>query len=295
MIPTDPSLRPLAERLAESLEKVYSRSRSYAPAVASPPSCAEHHPEGVRHLRGHLAYGSYGPSKNQPLYRDNAKPEMGRIFRTQKRLELIARMENAGIPESQMAQMLCISLPRLRQLKRSKDYLKARVKITLGLIIDQDLALAETREQRREVLTSLLPPALQVIANAVQRPPSCFAEHKLQVEVAQDILDREGTYAKISRSEVRPVEHFNWDAGGEAAREIVQIISQNQDPAMSYTGDVSIRAAQLIEITKAFSTSGTITPEEQQSALRTVEAEGAAALAEHGEDEAAPPEGWAKR
>ena len=198
-------------------------------------------------------------------------------------------MENAGIPETQMALMLCISLPRLRQLKRSSSYLKARVKITLGLIVDHDLMLQETREQRREMLTQLLPPALQVIANAVQRPPTCFAETKLQVEVAQDILDREGTYAKISRSEIKPVEHFDWESVDGVAKQIIHLVRNTsgseaarpplgppyagaESPAsQSEPSAISIRAARLIEITRQFSASGVITAEEQQTALRTID------------------------
>lgn len=285
---------PLVQRLVDSLDRVM-RERS-APAKPAPKVPLEQDPQTMqasvnslidqpqpiddRINLEHLDYGGTGPSKAQPIYRHNCKPALGTTFRSQKRLELLVRLENAGIPDSQISSMLSISVPRVRQLKRSKDYLRARIKITHGLILDQELALEQIKEQRRDILREMLPPALQVIANCVNTRPTCFAEQRLQVTVAQDILDREGTYAKVSRSEVKPVDHFDWEPTDASASEIVQLMR-----ASIGTGETTVRIAEgrtakLIEISKAFTAGSNISPEEAIASAKMLE-------------DAEPPEGWA--
>lgn len=238
----------------------------------------------------HLPYGGL-PSPTQPRYRMRCQPQAGVTFKTQRRLELLVRLENAGVSDSQCASMLSISVPRVRQLKRSKDYLRARIKITHGLILDQDLALSQIATQRRDILREMLPPALQVIANAVSTRPSCFAEAKLQVSVAQDILDREGTFAKISRSEVKPVEHFDWESTDATASQIVSLMRGAIGPDGTTVRMGETHSARLIEISKAFTAGSNISPEEAIAAAKMLDAAGPENSTESGVP--APPEGWA--
>jgi hypothetical protein len=170
--------------------------------------------------------------------------------------------------------MLAISVPRLRTIKRSSDYLKARVAITHGIILDTESQLADIKEQRKEILTQMLPPALRVIANAVNQPPTSFPERVLQVKVAQDILDREGTFAKISRSEIRPAEGFNWASSEHSAREVISVIRgvrTSREAVELNSSEQSLETARLIEITKAFATGKTITSEADSLAQRVLE------------------------
>jgi len=173
--------------------------------------------------------------------------------------------------------MLSISIPRLRSIKRSSDYLKARVAITHGIIIDTEGALADIKEQRKEMLTQMLPPALRVIANAVCQPPTSFPERALQIRVAQDILDREGTYAKISRSEIKPVDRFDWESTEHSAREVISIVRGHTEFAAVAAGSPlassahSLEAQRLIEITKAFSAGQMVTPSGAESAMKVIE------------------------
>lgn len=291
--------KPLVERLAEALDRAVQNSApipqqlvreakiaSMQAPISQPIDQAsaklqDRVQDNEPSTLGHLHYGGTGPSAAQPLYRHNAKPEAGKIFRTQKRMELIVRLENAGVSESQMAQMLCVSVPRVRQIKRSREYLKARIKITQGLIVDHDLMLEQTRDQRREILRNLLPPALQVIANAVMNPPSGIFEKRMQVQVAQDILDREGTFAKISRAEIKPVERFDWESEEASAAEVIKLMQSGVGAP-----GTTIRAAKLIEISQAFSSGSNIDPGE---AAKMVDSLGA--MPEPREPD--PPEGWA--
>lgn len=235
-------------------------------AVASPSAPVG----GFKHGDGTLYYG--GTPANTP-YLTGCKPSAQTTFRKQKRFELIARMENAGLPEAQMAPMLGLSISRLKSIKQRPEYLKARMAITLGIIIDTDASLEQIREQRKAFLVQMLPPALQVIANVVNTPPANFGEKRLQVAVAQDILDREGTYAKISRTEVKPVEHFDWETSDAAAASALSVIKGTLRVSQSEEAgeDARQRIEKIIEITSHFSAGKTPSPEAQQEALRALE------------------------
>jgi methyl-accepting chemotaxis protein len=190
------------------------------------------------------------------------------MFKKTKKLEMLVRMENAGLTIHTIAAMLCVSTNRIIQIKKSPDYLIARMKITHGLILDQDMSLATIKEQRREMMTQLLPAALQVLANEIQRPTNTLAERKHQAAVAQDLMDREGTFAKISKTEVKPVDEFSFGMMDAESKKVIDTIKQIAPPA---PGAEEIRAT--IEENIEFTNGRTINTTEQQAALSELEEE----------------------
>lgn len=190
------------------------------------------------------------------------KPQKDADFRKQKRLETIIRLENAAMPQQAIAAMFCISIHRLRRIKESPEYLIARMKITHGIIVEHQASIEQIREQRKEMLTQLLPPALQVLANELQTAGGTLAERKLKTEIARDILDREGTFAKVSRTEIKPVENFDFEKADAASAEIMRALKAAALPTHS---------SETIEANIAFSNSRTLSAVDQQEALASLE------------------------
>lgn len=212
----------------------------------------------------------YGGSISIKTGRLGAKTAAAATFRKVKRLELMVRLENAGIPDTAAAAMLVISVPRLRHIKKSPEYLQARMKITHGLVIDYDGSLAQIKSQRREMLTQMLPHALQVLANEIQRPAISLAERKHQTAIAQDIMDREGLFAKISKTEIKPVDEFTSDAMDAESAKLISIAKK-----YAPTADQSDSVRAAIESNIEFANGRTINSVEQQKALTDLEAEAA--------------------
>jgi len=167
--------------------------------------------------------------------------------------------------------MLNISVPRLRYLKKMPEYLIVRMRITHGIILDQDAKMEEIREQRKELLIQLLPPALQTLANTLLTQPQNHAERKLQVDVAKDVLDRSDIFAKVSRTEIKPVSFFDFEKTDKDSSEVMSVIKSAAPAAL----DTSIKAT--LEAHTAF-TSGSeaLSEDEQQEALVELEKEGEA-------------------
>jgi hypothetical protein len=220
----------------------------------------------------------YGGTLNTGTAALGPKPSAGKQFKTQKRFETIVRLENAGFSEAASAAMLCISVPRLRYLKKQPDYLIVRAKLTHGIIIDWDKELSVIKEQRKEILTNALPPALRCLMEELQRPAITLAERRHQTQVAQDLLDREGTFAKISRAEIKPVDHFEFEKYDKASQGIIAALTATAaPPQLDENGDfIAPFGAHTIEAVKAneaFSNSHTLSQTDQEKALAQLEAE----------------------
>jgi len=212
-----------------------------------------------------------------PVARKRGAPSRNSSFQAQRRFELIARMENAGLPEAAIAPMLFISVPRLRYLKKMPEYLIVRMRITHGIILDQDAKLQEIKDQRKELLIQLLPPALQTLANTLLSQPQNYAERKLQVDVAKDVLDRSDIFAKVSRTELKPVSFFDFEKTDKDSEDIMRVIRNvSSAPVALDTNSVE----NILKVHEAFTSgSDALSENEQQSALEDLESsEGSEAL-----------------
>jgi hypothetical protein len=186
------------------------------------------------------------------------------------------RLENAGFTPQQIAPMLGVSIPRIKSILQTPAYLNARIKITHGIIVDHDASLAEIKSQRREMLTQMLPAAFQVLANELLSSGVTIAERKHKVAVAQDLLDREGSLAKISRAEVKPVDQFDFEKADAASAALLHTIRGIAPAPTQISEDVAAALAANLK----FANSHTLSAIDQQSALDKLEAEASKLSAE---------------
>jgi len=207
----------------------------------------------------------YGGSLNPKSGRIGPKPKQGAQFRTLRRYEAIVRLENAGFTPQAIAPMLGISVARLKYIIQHPDYLNTRIKITHGIILDSEGSVAQILSQRREMLTQMLPAALQILANELQSQGTTLAERKHKTALAQDILDREGLFAKISKTEIKPVDAWDYEEADKTSRELLNVI---KGVAAPLSGAHSVLA---MEANKEFSNSHTLSAIDQQKALDTLE------------------------
>lgn len=212
-------------------------------------------------LKGHLHYGGTIKQSNSKL---SHKPRDGGFFKTQKRFETIIRLENAGFMDSTIAAMICISVPKLQHIKKEPAYLAARIQLTHGIILDNESKVAAIKEQRKEILTQMLPPALQILANELQHPAVTISERKHKTAVALEVLDREGTFAKVSRTEIKPVDSFDFEKADAASAEIIAALKGTSSVAGRQLGHNTIEA---IVANEEFSNSHTLSAVDQQAAL----------------------------
>lgn len=142
-----------------------------------------------------------------PLGNTSVKPKAGRYFRRHIRMEHAARLEASGqFSNNEIARLLNVSLPTLHQMKAQPEYLSKRAELQTGVICDLDTGLRQDTENLRRELQDMLPSALRTLRNAVQRGAvnnAPIQDIKLGLEASKEIMDREATFSKVSKSEVR--------------------------------------------------------------------------------------------
>jgi hypothetical protein len=178
--------------------------------------------------------------------------------------------------------MLGISVPRLRTIKKTPDYLNTRIRITTGVIVDIDGHIENFKSQRRDILAQAVPPAIQILVNELNRQPINFADRKLQTEIARDLLDREGTLAKVSKTEIKPVSNFDFEQHDKESSEIIKALRAVSPRRQSLPFGEEIEAATLhsedaVDANAEFARSHTLSAIDQQAALDALEAEAAEA------------------
>src|SRR3974390_1084851 len=174
------------------------------------------------------------------------------------------------MPEGAIAPMLNISVSRLRYLKKTPEYLIVRMRITHGIILDQDAKIAEIKEQRKELLVKLLPPSHQNHENTLLSQPSNYAERKLQVDVAKDVLDRSDIFAKVSRTEVKPVSFFDFEKTDKDSAEIMAVLKAAAQPLASISSAEGLEGI-LLDSAAFQDQSAGLSESDQQLALKSLE------------------------
>jgi len=184
-------------------------------------------------------------------------------------------MENVGLSEAAIAPMLNLSVSRLRYLKKLPEYLVVRMRITHGIILDQDAKITEIKEQRKELLVQLLPPALQALGNTLLSQPQNYADRKLQIDVAKDVLDRSDIFAKVSRTEIKPVSFFDFEKTDRDSEEVLKALKGAALAAQEGRTLAVQVATQDIEATlnthREFTSGAPLSENEQQDALASLE------------------------
>lgn len=137
----------------------------------------------------------------------SVKPRPGRYFRRHLRMEQAARLEASGqYSNNEIASILGVKLVTLHQIKAQPEYLAKRAELTTGVVVDLENGLRSDAENIRREIQDMLPTALRTLRNAVQRGAinnAPIQDIKVGMEAAKELLDREGTFTKVSKSEVK--------------------------------------------------------------------------------------------
>ena len=155
-----------------------------------------------------------------PKGRPSCKIAPGTTFRKVLLMENIARLELKLVPVAAMSNALGVSPVRIGQIKRSAEYLRLRESIRSGVIAQMDLGMYQSEEYKQNYFQTLMPAALRVLAEQLLQRPSGPAGQALQAKIAMEFLDRVGTFAKVSRTEVKAQVSHNYSEVDEVANSV---------------------------------------------------------------------------
>jgi hypothetical protein len=127
-------------------------------------------------------------------------PKLGMTWKRALKIERIARLsaDPAGYSNEQIGNMLNCTAQTVILIRQTPEYHAKMIEIASGVVSQYDAQLRENIDNMREELRTMVPSSMMVIRNALTGKYG----HNLAFKAATEVLDREGTNAKVSKSTV---------------------------------------------------------------------------------------------
>jgi hypothetical protein len=143
--------------------------------------------------------------------------------RRRLKMERIARLEIAGYIDEEIGCAIGITKQYVSMLRRTPEYVGIRMEIASGVLSEADRLLLQDQEATYEQLKQLVPSAMLTIKNTLHNSRN----PKLQFDAAKEILDREGTFAKVSKSEVKLKDKFEFEENTLIVTDLLAALQKN--------------------------------------------------------------------
>jgi hypothetical protein len=167
-----------------------------------------------------------------PSGNTSVRPKAGRYFRRHLRMEHAARLEASGqFSNNEIARLLNVTIGTLHQIKAQPEYLAKRAELATGVVCDLDSGLRQDAENLRREIQDMLPSALRTLRNAVQRGAvdnAPIQDVKVGMDAAKEIMDREGTFSKVSKSEIKIKEAPNLAMHEQTEVDLLKLLQDAQ-------------------------------------------------------------------
>lgn len=200
------------------------------------------------------------------------QPYEGHQYKTIVRIDKLVAFDifrasnpTGTLTDAEIAKAMGVSTRILEGLRKKPWYLKRRMERTTGVALNNDLTVEQTVALNKKFLKEAMPTALRVLVDQLQTPAYTLDDKKHQAKIALEVLDREGTFPKISRTDVHQKVEHDWSK----ADGVSQALLDAMDGAPQETDSPSILDA--LKITSAFSNSETLAPETQSKLMNELE------------------------
>ena len=140
------------------------------------------------------------------------------------KMEKIARLEIAGYSDTEIAMFVGITKQYVSMLRRTMEYVAIRAQVATGILAETDRILIEDQESTLDQLKQMVPSAILVMRNALHDN----SNPKLRFEAAKEILDREGSFAKVSKSEIKKTEVIKIDENDFVANDLLAALQKQE-------------------------------------------------------------------
>jgi hypothetical protein len=161
-------------------------------------------------------------SKNNPA-QSAMHPNLRMTWKRAMKLEKVARLvaDPAGYSNEQIANHLKCSAQTIVLIKQMPAFHAKMIEVMSGVTSEYDEDLRSETENAREELKSMLPSSMMVIRNAL-----LSKNENVRVKAAFEVLDREGTMAKVSKSSVSVTTVPDVTADPTIQNNIMQLLAQ---------------------------------------------------------------------
>lgn len=145
-----------------------------------------------------------------------------RTFRRNMKIEMVARYTAQGYSDTEIALVMGIHKVYVSMLRRTPEYIAIATQVNTGIIGDLDRLTKEDLETKQEELRAMLPEAMLAMRDLLYDKTN----PRLRLEAAKEIMDREGTLAKVSKSEVKRKVEFDFAEHDNVKNDLLSMLQK---------------------------------------------------------------------
>jgi len=202
----------------------------------------------------------------------SSNPRPGVMFKTEIIMERLVRFDLAKLSgrsvmtDEDISKVINRSASYIRVMRTKDIYVRKRMELTTGISSDITMDTETSVRRHKQMLQLLIPDAMRVLVDSIQFQPVTLQEKKFRADIAKEILDREGTFPKISRTDIHSKIEHDFTATDGVSRALLDAL----DGEVQYK-EQNHAIVQALEVNTAFSNSETLTAAEQEQALKALE------------------------
>lgn len=152
----------------------------------------------------------------------SSKPNGRHTFRRQLKIEKIARYTVQGYSDAEIAVVMGITIQYVSMLRRTPEFMSITTALSTGVISDLDAITKQDLETKQEELRALLPDAMLALRDTLYDK----SNPRLRLEAAKQIMDREGTLAVVSKTEIKKKIEFDYTEHDKVAGDLLSMMQQ---------------------------------------------------------------------
>ena len=213
-----------------------------------------------------LHYGGHLTESGRVGHNPTGSSKLVSLGRIEKLVRMdLAIAQGALLQDVDIARVLNCSIHMVRRLRNKREYLQLRMEYTTGISTRAEDTVETMITIRRQQMRDMLPQAFKVVADALT---SNNTPMSIKAKIALEVMDREGTFPKISRTDVHAKVEHNYGAVDALSAEMLSYMQGNTRGE----SEQEILIKQAIEANKKFSNSETLSAIDQEAALTALEA-----------------------
>lgn len=213
----------------------------------------------------------YGAASITPKGRLSRKTSGG-FFKTAILMEKLVRLDLAKaqgkslISDPEICKIIGRSPRYLSILRGKREYLQKRIEVTTGIGLENAESTEFAIQKHKQYLRMLMPDALRVIADTLQQNPIDTVGRRLRTQMALEVLDREGSFPKISRTDSHLKVEHDYSSTDGVSRELLEALGGTPQREEKESSII-----EALEINSKFSKSESLSTEAQEAAMNTLE------------------------
>lgn len=163
-----------------------------------------------------------GATKNPAQAQSAMHPKLRMTWKRALKIEKVARLvaDPAGYSNEQIANHLNCTPQTIVLIKQLPEFHAKMIEVTSGITSAYDQDLRTDTENARAELASMVPSAMMQIRNSL-----LSKNENIRVKAAFEILDREGSMAKVSKSSVSLVAPADLKVDQNVASNIMALLA----------------------------------------------------------------------